>query len=118
VGWWKHHHNTWVTANNLADEVKSIADPYGKGRQFLATFIGKLTGTHAAGFVLGSQESSGKWSPIQYHLQPADAGNPIGHRVIGDHRSPEAAANPMTPMTPMPDAPDRNAVPAGREVKV
>jgi hypothetical protein len=45
-----------VKANHLAEPVKAIADPQGRGRQYLATFLSGLAGTHAAGFVLTRQE--------------------------------------------------------------
>jgi hypothetical protein len=42
--------------------VKAIADPQGRGRQYLATFLSGLAGTHAAGFVLTRQEPAGMWT--------------------------------------------------------
>jgi putative DNA primase/helicase len=55
--WWKHHGPAPMTVNDLDDEVKRIADPQGRGRQYLATFILGLAGTHAAGFVLTQSPS-------------------------------------------------------------
>jgi hypothetical protein len=37
--WWEHHGATPVKANQLAEPVKAVADPQGRGRQYLATFI-------------------------------------------------------------------------------
>ena len=47
--WWQHHGAEIMKANDLAEPVKAIADPQGRGRQYLATFLSRLSGTHAAG---------------------------------------------------------------------
>jgi len=51
--WWGQHGATPVTANDLADGVKVIADPQGRGRQYLATVIAGYAGTHATGSCRG-----------------------------------------------------------------
>src|SRR5262249_62036718 len=56
--WWKHHAASPVKAAELAEPVKAIADPQGRGRQYLATFLSGLAGTRAAGFVLTRQEAA------------------------------------------------------------
>jgi putative DNA primase/helicase len=73
--WWDRHGATPMKVHQLADAVKAIADPQGRGRQYLATFIAGLAGTHAAGFVLTRQEPAGKWSAATYALTQA---TPVG----------------------------------------
>ncbi len=76
--WWEHHGATPVKANDLAEPVKAIADPQGRGRQYLATFVSGLAGTHAAGFVLTRQEPAGKWTAATYALSQGCAYRPHG----------------------------------------
>src|ERR1700720_548508 len=45
--WWQHHGATPVSVKDLNDAVKQIADPQGRGRQYLATRIAGLAGTRA-----------------------------------------------------------------------
>ena len=116
--WWEHHGATPVKANQLAEPVKAVADPQGRGRQYLATFIAGLAGTHAGGFVLSRQESAGKWTAATYALTEAVPTDAIGHRT---HRTdgPDDAASvpPISPMGPMPDVPDGD-VPPGAEAEI
>jgi hypothetical protein len=120
--WWEQHGETTVMVKNLADQVRTIADSQDRGRQYLATYIAGLAGTHAAGFVLTRQESAGKWNAATYRLQRAEPIDPIGHRTHRTHRTSDqtggAAEGPMSPMSPMPHEPDREAIPAGTEVQV
>jgi hypothetical protein len=78
--WWEHHATDIMKANDLAEPVKAIADPQGRGRQYLATFLSGLAGTRAAGFVLNRQEPAGKWTAATYALTEA-APNTTGHTV-------------------------------------
>jgi putative DNA primase/helicase len=116
--WWEHHGARPVKVNQLAEPVKTVADPQGRGRQYLATFIAGLAGTHAAGFVLNRQDPAGKWTAITYALTQAAPADPMGHRTHRTDRpdgpTPES---PMSPMGPMPDAID-GAVPAGAETEI
>jgi putative DNA primase/helicase len=115
--WWEHHGAAPVKVNQLADAVKAIADPQGRGRQYLATFIAGLGGTHAAGFVLARQESAGKWTAATYALTQAGPSDPMGHRTHRTDRLDGATPEPpMTPMGPMPDALD--SVPPGAEAAI
>jgi hypothetical protein len=85
AAWDKHHDDRPVTANALHDEVKQHLDPQGRGRQFLASKLGDLTGTRLAGYVLTREESPGKWSAATYSLKRTDGDDP--HR---DHRGHES----------------------------
>ena len=117
--WWERHGATPVKANQLAEPVKAIADPQGRGRQYLATFLSGLAGTHAAGFVLTRQEPAGKWAAATYALTKAERAGPMGHRTDRTDRPNSAALGaPMSPMGPMPDALDSGAVPPGAEAEI
>ena len=70
--WWQHHHDGKRAAKELHDEVKEVADPAGRGRQHLAGFLDKLTGTRAAGFVLEQHKAAGKWGTTRYGLKVTD----------------------------------------------
>jgi hypothetical protein len=113
--WWGEHGSIPITANQLAEPVKAIADPQGRGRQYLATRLSGLAGTHAAGFVLSRQEPAGKWTAATYALTKAAPAGPVGHRTDrtdgSDGASPVAPANPMGPM---PDG----VVPPGEEAEI
>jgi hypothetical protein len=88
--------------------VKTIADPQERGRQYLATFLARLAGTHAGGFVLSRQEAAGKWTAATYALSKTTPVDPIGHRTDRKDRTGEAeSTTTMTPMGPMPDAVER-----------
>jgi len=94
--WDQHHGDDAITAAALHDEVKRVADPQNRGRQYLAAYLSKLTGTRAAGFVLTRQEPVGAWRAATYSLRRT-ATDGMGHREHRDHRTP------MPPMVPMPD---------------
>jgi hypothetical protein len=114
--WWEHHGATPVKANQLAEPVKAVADPQGRGRQYLATFIAGLAGTHAAGFVFTRQESAGKWTAATYALTEAVPTDAIGHRTHRtDGADGAASVTPMGPMGPMPDAIDGGVLPGAEE---
>ena len=67
--WWLEHRTAPMKVNELAECVRAIADPQGRGRQYLATFIGKLSGTRAAGFVLHRQDAAGGKNGATYQLR-------------------------------------------------
>jgi hypothetical protein len=104
--WWDKHRDKPVAASNLHDDVKRVADPQGRGRQFLTSHLEKLAGTRLAGFIFSRQDSPGKWSPATYKLERA------GTHEHRDHREHGGGDPPMTPMTPMPLVP-----PAGDEIE-
>jgi len=85
--WWEFHSDMPVKSAALHDDVTKIIDPQGRGRQFIASKLGKLDGTRTAGFVLTRQKSDAKWSKASYALKrtgespaptkdaPSDAGS-------------------------------------------
>jgi hypothetical protein len=88
-----------MKASELAEGVKAAADPHGRGRQFITTFLSSLSGTRAAGFVLTRQESAGKWNAATFRLAEAQAASPIGHRTHRtDGLEPSTHGSPMSPM--------------------
>ena len=104
--WWSEHQDKPVRASELAEPVRRLIDPLARGRQFVATALGKMAGTRAAGFVLVRQEAGGKWGAANYALHPTtnDAVSGIGHRGHRGHRGANPnLPDPMTPMPPMPD---------------
>ena len=70
--WWHHHHDSTQPIKKLHDDVREIADPASRGRQYLATFLDKLTGTRAAGFVLVQHKPQGKWGTTRFALKVTD----------------------------------------------
>ena len=69
--WWDVHDNLPVRANSLADAVRDIIDPQGRGRQYVVTALNGYVGTRAGGFVLTRQDAPGKWGTSTYSLQRA-----------------------------------------------
>ncbi len=67
--WWDKHGSRAVAVRDLHAEVKQTADPHGRGRQFLASYLGRLAGTRLAGFVLTRQQPAGKWSAATFSLR-------------------------------------------------
>jgi hypothetical protein len=115
--WWEHHGAAPTKASDLADPVKAIADPQGRGRQYVASFLAQLAGTRAAGFVLNRQDPAGQWTASTYALTQAVPGDPMGHRTHRADRPDGTAPEPsMGPMGPMPDALD--GVPPGAEAAI
>ena len=100
---WDHcHGNAPIRAANLAEPVRQIIDPQGRGRQFVVAALLKLANTRAAGFVLMRQEAVGEWGAATYSLcrTKAATADASGHR---DHRGHRNDPVPMPPMTPMPE---------------
>jgi hypothetical protein len=97
--WSKHHRDEPIKASESAEPIRRLIDPLGRGRQYVATTLGKMAGTRAAGFVLVHQEAGAKWGAASYALHqttneaPSGIGN-RGHRAHGDLVD--------TPMPPMP----------------
>jgi hypothetical protein len=101
--WWEHDGDLPVAVRELHDEVKQVLDPQGRGRQYLASQLEKLSGTRLAGFVLTRQASPGKWGAATYALKKTDEAT--RHR---DHRGHRGNQEPQdrtdAPMPPMPMA--------------
>ena len=70
--WYDHHHINGLAAKELHDDVRQIADPGGKGRQFLSAYLDKMTGTRSGGFVLQQHKPLGKWGTTVYALGITD----------------------------------------------
>ena len=81
--WWERHQDRPVAVRDLHDDVRHIADPQARGRQYLSSHLEKLAGTRIAGFVLTRQPSAGKWGAATYALHVTEGAD--GHR---DHSSP------------------------------
>jgi hypothetical protein len=112
--WWKIHQDRPVTVRDLADAVKSIADPQGRGRQYLVSYLEKLINTRMAGFVLTRQAAPGKWGPATFALKLTSEAEK--HR---DHRGHRADEEPPS-WTDAPYAPDADLLPVanGHAVEV
>jgi hypothetical protein len=80
--WWNDHQDRPTKASELAEPIRRLIDPMNRGRQFVATALGRMAGTRAAGFVLVRQEAGGKWGAASYalHQTTNNAPNGIGHR--------------------------------------
>jgi hypothetical protein len=53
--WWDKHRDLPMAIRQLDDDVTQLADPQGRGRQYLTSYLEKLAGTRIAGFVLSRQ---------------------------------------------------------------
>ena len=47
--WHDRHHDMPTHAADLRDDVRTLLDPHGRGRQHVASVLGKLAGTRLAG---------------------------------------------------------------------
>jgi hypothetical protein len=100
AAWWEAHGDAPVTAASLDERVRQIADPQGRGRQYLARVLQRLAGTRLANFVLTRQASAGKWNAATFALQKSGPGET--HRTHRTHRVDEPPPPaPMSPMSPM-----------------
>jgi hypothetical protein len=70
--WSERHGEHPVTIRGLDDDVKAAADPQGRGRQYIASYLGRLAGTRIGGFVLTRQAPPGKWGVATYALRKTD----------------------------------------------
>jgi hypothetical protein len=83
--------------------VKAVADPQERGRQYLATFLSGLAGTHAAGFVLSRQGPAGKSTVATFALAMAAAPGAYGIGLIGWKGEQFRIQGSDQPVGPMPD---------------
>ena len=67
--WWKHHKSGAMKVADLHDDVKNLADPQGRSRQFLNAAIARMTGTRSGGYAMTRQEAAGEWGTATYALQ-------------------------------------------------
>jgi putative DNA primase/helicase len=67
--WQAHHGEKATTAANLAEPVRALLDPHGRGRQFVAWRLSQLEGTRAGGFGLTRQAAAGEWGASTYALR-------------------------------------------------
>ena len=115
--WSERHGEAPVIASQLHDDLRQVVDPQGRGRQYLASRLEKLTGTRMAGFVLTRQESPGKWGVATYALRktsgnnehrghgghgPTDPSN--GHDAHSENSPTTQTEDPEPPMPPMPSS--------------
>ena len=69
--WREAHGDTAILASEVAQVVWDLIDPAGRGRQFLASELSKMSGTRVGGYVLERQGSSAKWTPAKFSVRPA-----------------------------------------------
>src|SRR5262249_781105 len=95
--WWEHHRDLPRAVRQLDDNVKQVLDPQGRGRQYLAAQLEKLSGTRLAGFVLTRQAPAGKCGAATY--APDAGGQQVakGHAVEASDAPDDAHAFPDHP---------------------
>jgi hypothetical protein len=69
--WYDHHSEVAIKAADLAEPVRALIDPHGRGRQFIASRLTQLSGAHVGGFTLSKQEAAGHWGAATYALRTA-----------------------------------------------
>jgi hypothetical protein len=111
--WHANHGSTPMQAKDLNEDVKAIADPANKGRQFLTRKLDGLHSTRVAGFLF-TRDKSAKWSPARYTLteiepkQKSEEPERIGVvGVIG------WTGTPMTPHDPHAFPQSQNCIESG-----
>jgi hypothetical protein len=67
--WNAHHTNQPVKVADVAEPVRLLIDPHGRGRQFVAARLGQLSGTRAGGFVFTREDPVGRWGAASYALR-------------------------------------------------
>ena len=67
--WWQRHADRPVACRDLHSEVRDVADPQGRGRQYLSSFLQDLSGTRMAGFVMTRQSPVGNWGTATYAVK-------------------------------------------------
>ena len=98
--WWKYHRDKPIAASKLHDEVKKIADPQKRGRQFLVAKLETLISTRLAGWMLTRQAPNGKWGTATYALMKTGT-NTAQRNYPGPRTAGQPFSNLMTPMPPM-----------------
>ncbi|MGY8663133.1 hypothetical protein Q3C01_12285 [Bradyrhizobium sp. UFLA05-109] len=105
--WWDKHGDNPVPIRQLHEDVRHALDPQGRGRQYVASKVDKLTGTRMAGLVLTRQASTGTWGAATYAL--TKSADRRGHRDHGGHREESPPECPYDPYGPYADG-DRTVV--------
>jgi hypothetical protein len=69
--WWEAHRDAPVRVSDLAPPVRDIADPNGRGRQYVARAIQNLAGTRQGGFLLDrvAELPNRRKEGARYHLK-------------------------------------------------
>jgi hypothetical protein len=67
--WRDRHGATPVKARDLCPEARTIIDPQGRGRQFVAAYLKSLSAKKRGEYVLTRQKPSRKWGAATYALQ-------------------------------------------------
>jgi hypothetical protein len=97
--WWEAHGDRPVKAADLAEPVKAVLDPQGRGHQFLARRLLNLEGTRCAGFVLTAQRGEGHRSVTTYQVQRVV---PPPRMARPERHAPDAWRRPAPPDLPLP----------------
>jgi hypothetical protein len=66
--WAMHHGERPIKAAALAESVRALVDPQGRGRQHITARLWQLIGTRAGGFVLTREKAAGRWGAATYSL--------------------------------------------------
>ncbi len=100
--WCARHGSAPVKVADINPDVRTLIDPQGRGRQFVAAAVEKMVGTRVGGFMLTVQRGGGKWSVATYAVCKTTtdfAGDGPEHRGHRDHRGadtpPSAAIAPV-----------------------
>ena len=67
--WWTCHGDVPIAASDLHHDVKQVADPQNRGRQYLSAYLETLADTRMAGFVMTRQSPAGRWGTATYALR-------------------------------------------------
>ena len=69
--WWKRHGPDPVSANELHPEVRKIANPGDRPRQWLTAYLDNLHRTRVAEFMF-ERKKEDNWRPATYTLMRVD----------------------------------------------
>jgi hypothetical protein len=69
--WWKRHKSDPVSANELHPEVRKMANPEDRPRQWLTSYLDNLHRTRVAEFML-ERKKDDNWRPATYTLMRVD----------------------------------------------
>ena len=94
--WHSHHGDSPVIQCNLHGAVSSLIDTQGRGRQFIASQLNRLSGTRIAGFVLERQPADSNWGVVSYRLQRTEA--PDAKRPFHKTTTVESPGLPEDPL--------------------